>query len=85
MEALRFITEPINHQIIIDLPPGLDSRRLEVIVFPANDQVAAPESAVRLKPGPRLAGTVILHDDLIEKSPCAPQICRSIIAIPLIV
>jgi hypothetical protein len=71
MEALRFITEPINHQLIIDLPPGLDSRRLEVIVFPANDQVAAPEPAARLKPSPRLAGTVILHDDLI--APACPE------------
>ena len=71
MEALRFITEPINHQIIIDLPPGLDSRRVEVIVFPANDQVAAPEPATRLKPSPHLAGTVILHDDLI--TPACPE------------
>jgi len=71
MEALRFITEPINHQLIIDLPPGLDSRRLEVIVFPTNDQLAAPETVARLKPSPRLAGTVTLHDDLI--TPACPE------------
>lgn len=47
MEALRFITEPVN------------------------DQVAAPEPTARLKPSLRLAGTVILHDDLI--TPACPE------------
>ncbi|WP_034429961.1 hypothetical protein [Candidatus Contendibacter odensensis] len=66
MEALRLIVEPVNHQLIIDLPPSLGSRRLEVIVFPAIDQGQMPaESVVRRKPSPRLAGTVKLHDDLI--------------------
>lgn len=71
MEALRLITEPVNHQLVIDLPQSLDGKRLEVIVFLANEQNAQPEPLMRRKPSPRLAGTVILHDDLI--APVCPE------------
>lgn len=71
MEALRLITEPVNHQLVIDLPQSLDGKRLEVIVFPANEQNVQPEPHMRRKPSPRLAGTVILHDDLI--APVCPE------------
>lgn len=71
MEAFRLITESVNHQLVIDLPQSLDGRRLEVIVFPANEQETRPEPITRRKPSPRLAGTVILHDDLI--APACPE------------
>jgi hypothetical protein len=65
MEALRLIADPINHQLVINLPPSMASRRLEVIVFPANEHDTPPEVVMRHTPSPKLAGTVILHDDLI--------------------
>ncbi len=72
MEALRLIAEPKNHQLIIDLPPGLDQRRLEVIVMPATGmENAATASKGRRKPSALLAGTVSLHDDLI--TPAIPE------------
>ena len=67
MEALRLIAEPKNHQLIIDLPPSLDQRRLEVIVMPATGiENAAIEFKGRRKPSALLAGTVSLRDDLIS-------------------
>jgi hypothetical protein len=71
MEALRLIAEPINQQLVINLPPSMTSRRLEVIVFPANEQDAMSEVVMRHTPSPKLAGTVILHDDLI--APASPE------------
>ena len=42
MQALRVIKQPQNHQVVIDLPPGLGSAaRVEVIVF-AIDDLAVP-------------------------------------------
>lgn len=71
MEALRLITESVNHQLVIDLPQSLYGRRLEVIVFPAIEQEMRSEPLTRRKPSPRLAGTVKLHDDLI--APACPE------------
>jgi hypothetical protein len=71
MEALRLIAEPVNQQLVINLPPSMASRRLEVIVLPANEQNAMPEVVMRSTPSPKLAGTVILHDDLI--TPACPE------------
>lgn len=71
MQALRFIAEPVNHQLVIDLPPNMDDIRLEVIVFPANEQDTSPGVVTRRTPSHRLAGTVILHDDLI--APACPE------------
>lgn len=65
MEVLRFVAEPVNHQLVIDLPPSLDHQRLEVIVKPAADNVSPVVSRGRRKPSPLLAGSVILADDLI--------------------
>jgi len=66
MEALRFTAEPINHRLVIDLPPGLENQRLEVIVLAANEQESTPTSTTHRKPDARLRGTVSMHDDLIE-------------------
>ena len=73
MEALRLIAEPINHQLVIDLPPSLEHCRLEVIVMPAAnaDQNAAAVPARRRKPSPMLAGSVRLKDNLID--PAVPE------------
>jgi len=66
MEALRLIAEPKNHQLIIDLPPSMNQRRLEVIVMPATSIEQTPVvSTRRRKPSVLLAGTVSLGDDLI--------------------
>jgi hypothetical protein len=66
MQALRLIATPINHQLVIDLPPGLDDRQLEVIVLPAGEQRDSAGTGPRRKPNPRLKGTVSVGDDLIE-------------------
>ena len=66
MEALCFIAEPVNHRLVIDLPPGLESKRLEVVVLPASEQESAPTSTTHHRPDARLRGTVSIRDDLIE-------------------
>ena len=66
MEALRFIAEPVNHRLVIDLPPGLESQRLEVIVLPASEQESAPTTTTHHRPDVRLRGTVSMRDDLME-------------------
>jgi hypothetical protein len=71
MEAIRLIAEPINQQLVINLPPSMACRHLEVIVLPANEQNAIPKVVMRNTPSPMLAGTVILHDDLIV--PACPE------------
>lgn len=67
MEALRIITQPINRQLVIDLPPSLNSEQsYEVIVLPTiEESVTQPQ---RWKPSPKLAGTVCLFDDLTTPS-----------------
>jgi len=67
MEALRIITQPINRQLVIDLPPSLNSEQsYEVIVFPTiEESVTQPR---RRKPSPKLAGTACLLDDLTTPS-----------------
>lgn len=73
MEAMRLFAEPINHQLVIDLPPSLERCRLEIIVMPAAsaDQSIAPALSPRRKPSPLLAGTVQLKDNLID--PACPE------------
>ncbi|MBU1664473.1 MAG: hypothetical protein KKG92_03620 [Gammaproteobacteria bacterium] len=73
MEAMRLFAEPMNHQLVIDLPPGLERCRLEIIVMPAAsaDQNMAPVLPRRRKPSPLLAGTVQLKDNLID--PAVPE------------
>ena len=72
MQALRLIARPSNHQLLIELPPGLDDCLLEVIVLPAaeTDPVYAV-SRRRRRPAPMLAGTVTLQDDLL--APAIPD------------
>ena len=65
MEALRLIVEPTNHQVTIDLPPGMDAKRIEIIVLPAGDESPAIPAGARRKASHLLHGTVIFHDDLI--------------------
>ncbi len=74
MEAMRLFAEPINHQLVIDLPPSLERCRLEVIVMPAAsaDEHIAPALPCRRKPSPMLSGTVQLKDNLID--PAVPEI-----------
>jgi hypothetical protein len=72
MQALRFVTESVNHQVIINLPPELDNQRLEVIVFPAGEIVSTQSSfPKRRKPSTLLAGSVVMVDNLI--APAAPE------------
>jgi len=72
MIALRFVTESVNHQVVIHLPPELDYQRLEVIVLPVGENTPAQSAVpVRRKPSPMLAGSVVMADDLI--SPAAPE------------
>ncbi|MDO9225996.1 MAG: hypothetical protein Q8M09_20035 [Pseudomonadota bacterium] len=68
MEAMRLFAEPINHQLVIDLPPSLERCRLEIIVMPAAsaDQNMVTVLPRRRKPSPLLAGTVQLKDNLID-------------------
>ena len=73
MRVLRFVTESVNHQVVIQVPPEFDYQRLEVILLPAGEE-AAPVLGVprqRRKPSPLLAGSVVLHDDLI--APAVPE------------
>ena len=65
MEALRIIVEPTNHQVTIDLPPEMDSKRVEIIVLPAGNEPPPIQAGTRRKASPLLAGTVIFGDDLI--------------------
>ena len=46
MQALRFVTEPVNHQVIIQLPPELDFQRLEIIVLALGEDMPAQCPAV---------------------------------------
>ena len=39
MEALRLIAETTNHQVTIDLPPGMGAKRVEIIVLPADNEL----------------------------------------------
>lgn len=70
MQALRYVTESVNHQVIIQLPPELDCQRLEIIVLPLGENIPA-QTAIRRKPSPLLAGSVVMADDLIV--PAAPE------------
>ena len=65
MEALRLIAETTNHQVTIDLPPGMGAKRLEIIVLPADNELPSTPTGQRRKPSPLLRGTVVLRDDLI--------------------
>lgn len=72
MQALRYVTESVNHQVVIQLPPELDRQRLEIIVLPLGENMPA-QSAIpaRRKPSPLLDGSVVMADDLI--APAAPE------------
>ncbi|USR89916.1 hypothetical protein NEA10_13740 [Phormidium yuhuli AB48] len=64
MEALRIITQPVNRQLAINLPPSFSGEQhYEVIVLPIpSEESIAPTP--RRKPSPKLAGTARLMDDL---------------------
>ncbi|MDC0838092.1 MAG: hypothetical protein P5702_24350 [Limnospira sp. PMC 1291.21] len=71
MEALRIITQPVNRQLIIDLPPSLTGdQQYEVIVLPISSQESVT-TPPRRRPSEKLAGTVHLFDDLI--APTTPD------------
>lgn len=73
MEALRVFAEPKGHQLIIDLPPGLSTGRLEIIVMPAVETGAGKEG-LGIASSPNLLGSAVLADDLI--APASPeQVC----------
>ena len=65
MEALRLIAETTNHQITIDLPPGMDAKRVEIIVLPADSELRSTPVGGRRKASTLLRGTAVLLDDLI--------------------
>ena len=58
MEALRIIVEPTNQQVTIDLPPEMNSKRVEIIVLPAGNDSPPTLQETRHKPSPMLVGTV---------------------------
>lgn len=70
MQALRVFAEPKGQQLIIDLPPGLSTGRLEVIVMLAADAGAGNEGS-GIASSPNLLGSAVLADDLI--SPACPE------------
>lgn len=65
MQALRFIAEPSNSRLVIDLPSGLDHGRLEVIVMPAPDVTDVVQRTVPAT----LRGSVTMNDDLVAPLP----------------
>ena len=65
MEALRLIAETKNHQVTLDLPPGMDAKRVEIIVLPADNESPSTPTGERRKASQQLRGTVMLRDDLI--------------------
>ena len=65
MEALRLIVEPTNHQVTINLPPGMDAKRLEIIVLPAGGESPPISAGARRKASQLLRGTVVYQDDLV--------------------
>jgi len=65
MEALRLIAETTNHQVTIDLPPGMDAKLVEIIVLPADNELPPAPTGERRKASQLLRGTVVLQDDLI--------------------
>lgn len=67
MEALRLTADHINHELAINLPPSMASRRIEVIVFPANEHDTTPEIVMRHTSNPKRAGTVTLYGDIIAR------------------
>lgn len=69
MQALRVFAEPKGQQLIIDLPPGLSTGRLEVIVMPAAD--AGASNGLANTSSPSLLGSAVLVDDLI--APACPE------------
>ena len=69
MQALRVIKTPDNHQVVIDLPPGMDNaRQVEVIVLAVEEVEAAVTASTSItaqpkrKPSHRLAGTRSVGD-----------------------
>ena len=71
MEALRLIAETANRQVTIDLPPGMDAKRVEIIVLPADADLPSTPTGGRRKASPLLRGTVVLQDDLV--TPPVPE------------
>lgn len=67
MEAIKVTTKPINGQIVIDLPPGMESDYCEVIILKGQE---SRKESIKRKPPPQLAETGI-HDDLID--PAVPE------------
>lgn len=59
MQALRFIAEPVNRRLVIDLPLGLDCGPLEIIVMPAPAPASPPKRQHDLR------GSAVMADDLI--------------------
>ena len=70
MQALRVFAEPKGQQLIIDLPPGLSTGRLEVIVMPAAEVDAGNEGLGNTS-SPNLLGSAVLADDLV--APACPE------------
>lgn len=61
MQALRTIEQVNDHSLTIDLPEFFWKKRVEVIVFPIDDNEKQGK-AVRRKPSPLLAATRITGD-----------------------
>lgn len=66
MDAVRQIADVVSHTITIRLPDSFSASRVEVIVLPVDEALAAPSNATnqRRTPPPELAGTA-WTDDLI--------------------
>jgi len=72
MEAIRQITQLENNLLTLRLPLSFNAKRVEVIVMPAEDEIASSQevTGVRRRPSTKLKGTQIIGDIL---SPVVPE------------
>jgi hypothetical protein len=75
MQAIEFETVAQNHQVLLpdQVPDGVRLRVLILMEEDGHDARSTPPMAERLrhKPSPRLAGSVVMHDDLL--APAVPE------------
>ncbi len=63
MDAIRELVDVKDRTVTVTLPESFTSRRVEVIVLPANEMAPnAKPQGTRRHPSPLLAGTVIAGD-----------------------
>jgi F0F1-type ATP synthase alpha subunit len=72
MEAIRQITQLENNLLTLCLPLSFNAKRVEVIVMPAEEEIASSQevTGVRRRPSIKLKGTRIIGDII---SPVVPE------------